>query len=330
MSLISFSCPYILLFLLVIPVLIIWIVKEDKPRYAYIKYSDFSQMLSANSTWRIKLRLLPDFLRVLACALLIIAVARPHFSFSKYNKDTMGIDIVLALDISPSMLVEDFKPNRLECAKQTAINFIQKQKTDEIGLVIFSGEAFTQCPPTIDHGVLTDLISNVRVGELADGTAIGDGLSLAVDRIKNSKSKSKTIILLTDGVNNTGQIDPESAILLAKKHSIRVYTIGIGSTGKATISIPTSFGVQRQAIETQIDEDLLKKIASETHGKYFRSTSDASLQEIFTEIDKLEKTIIKTSLYKKNDDEGHIICLWVVMILLLESFLRCAVLKINY
>ncbi|MDO5759532.1 MAG: VWA domain-containing protein [Bacteroidota bacterium] len=330
MSLISFSYPYFLLLLLIVPLLVFWLIKKDNSRYAYIKYSDFSQLLVANKTWRIRLRLLPDWLRVLALTLLIIALARPHFSFSKYDKESMGIDVVLALDVSPSMLVKDFKPNHLENAKQVAKDFIQKRKTDEIGLVVFSGEAFTQCPPTTDHEVLIDLLSKAGLGKLADGTAIGDGLSVAIERIKNSSSQSKTIILLTDGVNNTGQIDPEAAILLAKKYSIRVYTIGIGSTGIASISIPTAFGVQKQNIETQIDEELLKKIAQKTKGKYFRSTEEGSLKRIFEEIDKLEKNIIKTSLYKKNNDDAYLLCLWVVIILLLESILRYGVLKIKY
>lgn len=330
MSWISFSYPCFLLLLIVLPFLIVWMVKKDNKRYASLKYSDFAQIVPTKKTWKLRLRLLPDWLRIVVIALLIIALARPHFSFSKYDDSTMGIDVVLALDVSPSMLIEDFKPNRLESAKQVAKDFIQKRKTDEIGLVVFSGEAFTQCPPTIDHEVLINLLSETKVGDLADGTAIGDGLSLAVDRIKDSQAKSKTIILLTDGVNNTGQIDPESAILLAKKYSIRVYTVGIGSTGEAFVSIPTSFGPQRQAVETSIDEELLKKIATETKGKYFRSTEDNSLQEIFEEIDKLEKTIIKSSLYKKNNDDAYMVCFLAMLVLVLESLLRYAILKIRY
>lgn len=327
---ISFSYPYLLLFLGLIPFLIYFVLKKDKKRHAYIKYSDFTQISRAKKTWKVRLRLLPDWLRIVVFTLLIIAIARPHSSLSKHNKDIMGIDIVLALDVSPSMLAEDFKPNRLECAKDVARDFIQNRKSDEIGLVVFSGEAFTQCPPTIDHNVLIDLLSTTKTGELADGTAIGDGLSVSVNRIKDSKTKSKTIILITDGVNNTGQIDPESAALFAKKYGIRVYTIGIGSEGKAMISIPTPQGVQRQTIDAQIDETLLKKIADETGGKYFRSKKNSSLKDIFEEIDKLEKSIIKVSSYEQNNDIGDLLVYYALILLLVECVLRYGVIRIKY
>lgn len=327
---ISFSYPYLLLLLIIIPFLVYFLLRKDRKRYAAIKYSDFSQLQTARKTWRIRFRLLPDWLRIAVFALLIIAIARPHSSFSKHNKDIMGIDIVLALDVSPSMLAEDFKPNRLECAKEVAKDFIQNRKTDEIGLVVFSGEAFTQCPPTIDHNVLIELLAPTKVGELADGTAIGDGLSVSVNRIKESKAKSKTIILITDGVNNTGQIDPESAALFAKKYGIRVYTIGIGSDGRASISIPTPQGVQRQTIDAQIDETLLKKIAAETGGRYFRSKKNSSLKEIFEEIDKMEKTVINVSSYEQNNDIGDTLAYLALLLLLLESVLRYTVLRTKY
>jgi len=327
---ISFSYPYLLLLLGLIPFLIYFVLKKDKKRHAYIKYSDFAQISRAKKTWKVRLRLLSDWLRIVVFTLLIIAIARPHSSLSKHNKDIMGIDIVLALDVSPSMLAEDFKPNRLECAKDVARDFIQNRKSDEIGLVVFSGEAFTQCPPTIDHNVLIDLLSTTKTGELADGTAIGDGLSVSVNRIKDSKTKSKTIILITDGVNNTGQIDPESAALFAKKYGIRVYTIGIGSEGKAMISIPTPQGVQRQTIDAQIDETLLKKIADETGGKYFRSKKNSSLKDIFEEIDKLEKSIIKVSSYEQNNDIGDLLVYYALILLLVECVLRYGVIRIKY
>lgn len=327
---ISFSYPYLLFLLVAIPFLIYFIIKKDKQRHAFIKYSDFTQISKAKKTWKVRLRLLPDWLRIVVFALLIIAIARPHSSLSKHNKDIMGIDIVLALDVSPSMLAEDFKPNRLECAKEVAKDFIQNRKTDEIGLVVFSGEAFTQCPPTIDHNVLIDLLSTTKTGELADGTAIGDGLSVSVNRIKDSKAKSKTIILITDGVNNTGQIDPESAALFAKKYGIRVYTIGIGSEGKAMISIPTPQGVQRQTIDAQIDEALLKKIADETGGKYFRSKKNSSLKDIFEEIDKMEKSIISVSSYEQNNDIGDLLVYYALILLLIECVLRYGVIRIKY
>ena len=330
MSGISFSYPYFLLLLIAVPFFVWFILKKDKRKYASLKYSDFPQIKNARKTWRIRLRLLPDWLRLCVFILLIVALSRPQSSFSKHNKDVMGIDIVLSLDVSPSMLAEDFKPNRLESAKEVAKDFILNRKTDEIGLVIFSGEAFTQCPPTTDHNVLLDLLSKTKTGDLADGTAIGDGLAVSVNRVKDSKAKSKTIILITDGVNNTGQVDPESAALFAKKYGIRVYTIGVGSRGKATIAVPTPVGIQRQTIDADIDEALLSKIASETGGKYFRSTKNSSLREIFEEIDKLEKTIINVSSYQQNNDVGDVLAFWAMIILLFECLIRYVVIRIKY
>lgn len=330
MSGLSFSYPWLLFLLIAIPFLVWFIIRKDKKRYASVRFSDFTQISSLKPSWRVRLRLLPDCLRVLAIALLIVACARPHYSLSKHNRDIMGIDIVIDLDVSPSMLADDFKPTRIECAKKVAGEFISGRSSDEIGLVVFSGEAFTQCPPTVDHGVLGELLSKCEVGQLADGTAIGDGLAVSVNRIKDSKAKSKTIILITDGVNNSGQVDPESAALFAKKYGIRVYTIGIGSNGKATISIATPQGVQKQEISAEIDEVLLKKIAKQTGGKYFRVTKDSTLKDVFEEIDKLEKTIIKVSSYQQNNDVGYVLVYWVIFIVLLECILRYGVIRIKY
>lgn len=330
MSGLSFSYPYLLWLLIIVPFLVFYTIWKDKSRYAHIKYSDFNQVSNIPKTWRIRLRFLPDFLRILAITILIIAIARPHFSFSRNNKDVLGIDIVLAMDVSPSMLAEDFSPNRLEGAKKVAKDFILNRTNDEIGLVVFSGEAFTQCPPTVDHGVLVDLLSKTNCGDLQDGTAIGDGLAVSVNRIKDSKAKSKVIILLTDGVNNSGQIDPLSAATFAKQFGIRVYTIGIGTRGKAIYPYRTPFGIQRQQVDVEIDEDLLKNIAKETGGTYFRSTKNSSLEEIFKEIDSMEKSIINVSSYQQNNDIGDSLSLIVVLILILDCVLRYGILRIKY
>lgn len=330
MSGLSFSYPYLLLILIVVPFLVVYTIMKDKKKYAHIKYSDFNQIKNAPKTWRVRFRLLPDWLRIIAITILIVAIARPHFSFSRHNKDVMGIDLVLALDVSPSMLAEDFSPNRLECAKKVAKDFILNRKNDQIGLVVFSGEAYTQCPPTVDYGVLIDLLSKTNCGDLEAGTAIGDGLAVAVNRIKDSKAKSKVIVLLTDGVNNSGQVDPLSSASFAKQFGIRVYTIGVGSKGKAMYPYRTPFGIQRQQMDVEIDEVLLKNIAAETNGKYFRSTKNSSLEEIFKEIDTMEKSIINVSSYQQNNDIGDKLCLIALLVILAECLLKYGILRTKY
>ncbi|MCH3923601.1 MAG: VWA domain-containing protein [Bacteroidales bacterium] len=326
----SFSYPYLLLLLLLIPLFIVFIILKDKKRHTSLKYSDINQFSKARKTWRIKFRLIPDYLRVLIIAIIIIAIARPHFYLSKDNKDIEGINIVVALDVSPSMLSEDFKPNRLECAKSVAKEFIENRTTDAIGLVVFSGEAFTQCPPTIDHNVLLHLLSTTESGNLEDGTAIGDGLAVAINRIKDSKTKSKVIILITDGVNNTGQVDPISAANFAKQYGIRVYTIGVGKQGYAPYPYQTPFGKQYQNVPVEIDEGLLKNIAKETSGKYFRSTENSSLENIFQEIDKMEKSRINVSFYQQTRDVGYRFVFVALILLVLESFLRFVVFRSKF
>lgn len=327
MNSLSFSYPYLLLLLIIVPFLIFFFIKKNKKRYAHLKYSDINQFSNSKKTWRIKLRLLPDYLRVIIITILIIALARPHFSLSKDNKDIEGIDLIIALDVSPSMLAEDFHPNRLECAKSVAKEFIDNRKNDEIGLVVFSGEAFTQCPPTVDHGVLLSLLGQTESGQLEDGTAIGDGLAVAVNRIKDSKAKSKVIILITDGVNNTGQIDPLSAAAFAKNYGIRVYTIGIGTQGMAPYPYQTPFGKQYQNMPVEIDEALLKNIANGTNAKYFRSTKNASLESIFKEIDSMEKSLINVSFYHQTKDVGYRFCFVALILLVVETLLRFTIFK---
>ena len=330
MNNISFSYPIFLWALIVVIPLMIFILRKDKKRFAPIKYSNLQQLALSTKTWRIRVKNVPDYLRIIAVVLLLVAASRPHISLSKDDKNIEGIDIVLALDVSPSMLAIDFKPNRLESAKTVATEFINNRKNDEIGLIVFSGEAFTQCPPTIDHNVLLELLAQTKSGELQDGTAIGDGLVTAINRIKDTKAKSKAIILITDGDNNAGQIDPLQAAGFAKEFGIRVYTIGIGSTGMTQIPVQTPFGKQYQPIESRIDESLLNNIAKTTGGKYFRSTKKSSLEQVFKDIDSMEKSIINVSIYNQKEDVGFKLALIAMFILLAEIILKYTVLKRNY
>ncbi len=326
---ISFQYPYLLFLLLLLPLMFFYQRYYDKKKATNIIYSDLSQFATARKTFKLRIRKLPDYLRMLAVAVLVIAIARPQLSISIDEKSIEGIDIVLALDISTSMLAEDFKPNRLESAKNVAKEFIENRKSDNIGLVVFAGEAYTKCPSTIDHKVLLDLLSSTESGHIDDGTAIGDGLATAINRVKDTKTKSKVIILITDGVNNMGAIDPITAASIAKEYNIRVYTIGIGKKGHAPYPYYTPFGKQYQNVEVKIDEELLKEVANTTGGKYFRSTKNSSLQEIFKEIDTMEKTKIDVSLYKHTKDIGGEFILLALVILLLEMLLRKTYLRTN-
>lgn len=326
---ISFQYPYLLLLLLLLPLMFLYQRYYDKRKATTIVYSDISQFSKARKTFKLRIRKLPDYLRMLAVALLIIAIARPQLSSSTDEKSIEGIDIVLALDVSTSMLAEDFKPNRLESAKKVAKEFIENRKSDNIGIVVFAGEAYTKCPSTIDHKVLLDLLSTTESGQIDDGTAIGDGLATAINRVKDTKTKSKVIILITDGVNNMGAIDPITAASIAKEYNIRIYTIGIGKKGHAPYPYYTPFSKQYQNVEVKIDEELLKEVATTTGGQYFRSTKNSSLEEIFKEIDKMEKTKIDVSLYKHTKDVGGNFILAVLIILVLEMLLRKTYLRTN-
>lgn len=329
MSQISFQYPYLLLLLLAVPLMILYKYYSDKRINADIVYSDVAQFKGARKTLKLYLRNLPDWLRYLAIALLIVAIARPQTHYSKDEKSIEGIDIVFTLDVSTSMLAEDFKPNRLESAKNVIKSFIDARKSDNMGIVVFAGEAYTKCPSTIDHNILQKLLSDTKSGEIDDGTAIGDGLATAINRVKDSKSKSKVIILVTDGVNNMGAIDPLTASTIAQEYGIRVYTIGVGKMGYAPYPYQTPFGKQYQNVEVKIDEPLLKEIASTTGGKYFRSTQNASLSAIFEEIDQMEKTKIDVSYYKEYTDVGQKIILLVLGLIFLELILRRTYLRTN-
>ena len=318
---------YLYLLLLLVPLIGWYIYKLHKSQASLQVSSSEAFQLPGTSSWKVYMRHLPFVLRMLAIALLIVVLARPQSTNSWQNSSTEGIDIVMAMDISTSMLAEDLKPNRLEAAKDVAASFINGRQNDNIGPVVFAAESFTQCPLTIDHGVLLNLFKDIQPGIIQDGTAIGLGLANAVSRIKDSQAKSKVIILLTDGVNNTGEIAPVTAAEIAKTFGIRVYTIGVGTQGEAPYPIPTAFGVQYQNVPVEIDEQVLKQIASTTGGQYFRATDNSSLKEIYSEIDQLEKTKISVQEFSKKQEEYKNWALLVFALLLIEVLLRNTVLR---
>ena len=295
---VTFAYPWMLYFLAVVPLMIFWHWKIGKAKQPSITYSSLKSFGGIPPSWKERLNNAPIALRSIAVALLIVALARPQSYSSSQNMTTEGIDIVIALDISGSMTSEDFKPNRIEAAKGVAEKFIDGRPNDRIGLVIFARVAFTQCPLTIDHTVLKNLLRKVEPGMVPDGTAIGNGLADAVGRLKDGEAKSKVIILMTDGVNNSGEIDPLTAAEIAKTYGVRVYTIGIGTNGEAPYPVQTPFGIRYQMIPVQIDEGLLKQIASITGGEYFRATGNRTLSQIYDKIDRLEKSKIKVTAYR--------------------------------
>jgi Ca-activated chloride channel family protein len=266
--------------------------------------------------------------RMLAVSLLILALARPQTSMNRQDISVEGIDIMLATDISSTMLAEDLRPNRLEAAKEVAVEFISSRPDDRIGLVVFSGESFTQCPLTSNHALLINLYKDISFGMIDDGTAIGDGLATAVNRLKESKAKSKVIILLTDGINNMGSIDPQSAAEIAELYGIRIYTIGVGTMGTALVPVRTPVGMQYQRMEVQIDEVLLRKISALTNGKYFRATNKQKLQEVYKEIDRLEKSKIDVTEFSRKKEEFLPFVILALILLSLEFIIRFAVLKL--
>ena len=314
-------------YLLIIPVVYsIWYFFKRKNINSEILFSNLGS-LNKTKTLKNRLRDLPQIFKILAICLLIIALARPQSSTNWEESTTEGIDIILSMDISGSMLAEDLKPNRLEASKDVAVDFISKRVNDRIGLVIFSGESFTQCPLTTDHNVLINLFKDVKSGMVEDGTAIGMGLATAVNRLKDSDAISKIIILLTDGVNNKGVVAPFTAAEIAKQFGIRVYTIGVGTEGYAPYPFQTPFGVQYQDVEVQIDEETLQNIATVTDGKYFRATNNSKLKEIYKDIDKLEKSKIEVTEFHKRSEEFSNFAIPALIILLIGFILEKTYLK---
>ena len=314
-------------YLLIIPIaILIWYILKYKFVSSTILFSD-THSISKTITLKQRLRHLPYLLKIIATALLIIAIARPQSTANWEESATEGIDIVLAMDISGSMLARDLKPDRLEASKDVAMDFISKRKNDRVGLVIFAGESFTQCPLTTDHNVLLNLFKDVKSGMVEDGTAIGMGLATAVNRLKDSKAISKVIILLTDGVNNSGMVPPLTAAEIAQKFGIRVYTIGVGTEGFAPYPFQTPFGIQYQDVEVKIDEKSLQDIAILTDGKYFRATNNNSLKEIYKDIDTLEKSKIEVTEFHKRSEEFLPFALWAIGLLFLGFILQITYLK---
>ena len=295
---VTFAYPWVLYLFFIIPIMIAWYIYKGRKNQASITYSSFMILDQIPKTFRERLRHLPAALRMLALAALIIALARPQDFSSGQNITAEGIDIAIILDISGSMLAEDFKPNRLEAAKKLTDQFIQSRISDRIGLVVFAREAFTQCPLTIDYAVLRNLLAEIKAGMLPDGTAIGNAIANGVNRLKDSDTESKVMILLTDGVNNAGEVDPVSAAEIAKTFGIRIYSIGVGTRGEAPFPVQTPFGTRYQMMPVEIDEPLMKKISETTGGKYFRATNNKALEEIYDTIDKMEKTKIEITSYR--------------------------------
>lgn len=326
---ISFAYPHWLLLFVVIPLLIVFYVLRNKKQYASLSLPTLEWTKAIKPNYRTRFRFLPFVLRMIALSLLIIVMARPQIHSNQRKVNIEGIDIVLALDVSGSMRARDLKPDRLEAAKLVAKTFIDGRENDRIGLVVFSGEAFTQCPLTTDHNVLKNLFSTVKSGMIEDGTAIGDGLATAINRIKDSKAISRVIILLTDGVQNSGSIDPISAAQIAKDYGIRIYTIGVGSKGTAPMPVQTAFGEQIMNVPVNIDEAILKEVANTTDGKYFRATSNTSLQNVYHEIDKLEKSKIDVNIFMNKSEEFLYFGLAALIILLLELILRISIFRIK-
>ena len=310
----TFAYPYLLLFLVLVPVYFYYKTTKIKKKMPAVNYSSLTIIGRVPKNFKEKTWFIPELLRSLAVAAIIIALARPQSFTAGEDIYTEGIDIAMVLDISSSMLAEDFKPNRLEAAKKVTDEFIEGRTGDKIGLVVFSGESFTQCPLTIDYSVLRNLLKEIKSGMLEDGTAIGNAIANGVNRIKDSKVKSKVIILLTDGVNNAGQIDPLTAAKIAATFGIRIYTIGVGTLGQAPYPFQTPFGIRYQMVPVEIDENLLRQVSDLTKGKYFRATNNSKLSEIYKEIDKLEKTKIEVTSYRNASERFHI---WLILSLLL-------------
>lgn len=322
---------YFLLLLLLIPY-ILWYFLDNKKKEPTLRMSDTFAYLYAPKSCKVRLVHLPMVLRCIVFSLVVIVLARPQTHNSWGSRTVEGIDIMLAMDVSTSMLAEDLRPNRMEAAKDVAAEFISDRPTDNIGLTIFAGESFTQCPMTTDHASLLNLLQNVRtdmaaMGLIEDGTAIGMGLANAVSRLKDSKAKSKVVILLTDGSNNRGDISPITAAQIAKSLGIRVYTIGVGTNKVARYPMPVAGGVQYVNIPVEIDNKTLSEIAALTDGNFYRATNNKELQQIYHDIDKLEKSKMNVKKFSKRYEAYQPFALVAVLLLLLEILLRNTVLR---
>lgn len=322
----TFANPYYFLLLLLLIPMIGWYIWKLRKSQASLQLSSSHGFDKTPTSYKVYLRHLPFVFRVLALSLLVVALARPQSTNSWDKSTTEGIDIMMSLDISSSMLALDLKPDRLQAAKEVAASFIAGRPTDNIGLVVFAAESFTQCPLTTDHAVLLNLLKDVECGMIDDGTAIGHGIATAVSRLKDSQAKSKVIILLTDGTNNRGEIAPVTAAEIAKSFGIRVYTIAVGTIGEAPYPHPYTPGGFIN-IPVEIDEKTLTQIAQITGANYFRATNTKALKGIYEEIDQLEKTKISVQTYNKKTEEFGLFAMGALLLLLLELLMRYTILK---
>lgn len=318
-----------LLWLEVIPALLVlhYLYLELKERNPHMRVSTVTPWLKSGRSFMAYLRHFPFLLRIFALVMIILAVARPRSSEQMDKVDTEGIDIILTMDVSTSMLARDFTPDRISAAKDIAIEFISQRPYDRMGIVVFAGESYTQCPLTTDRATLINLMKEISTDLIEDGTAIGNGLATAVARMKDSDAKSRVIILLTDGVNNRGEITPQMAAEIAKTYGIRVYTIGVGANGMAPYPVMTPWGVDIQKVQVEIDEDLLSKIAESTGGRYFRATDNTKLMEIYNEINNMEKARITVDSFPVYKELFMRYAIAALAALLLELLLKMFVIR---
>ena len=317
-----FLHPHFLGFLILIPILIAWYMKRRKGKGATLRFSHLGFVKEAYCPSAARARHILFILRLLVLTLLIIAFARPQSGVKGEEVITQGVDIVMAMDISSSMLAEDIKPNRVEASKQVAAEFIKGRSNDRIGMVVFAGEAFTQCPLTLDYGILLTFLDEIHVHMIEDGTAIGMGLATAVNRLRNSEAKSKVIILLTDGRNNRGEVDPLTAAQAAQAFDVRIYTIGAGGQGSALYPVNDPFfGKRYVSMPVDIDEETLRKIADLTQGQYFRAEDRHQLRSIYKEIDEMEKTKIRVNEYTRYSELFFYLVGGALLLFLLEVVL---------
>lgn len=325
----EFKNPLFFLLLLALLPYIVWYVMKFKKSLPSLKVPDTSKYAKVPKTFRLYLMHFPFLLRVVLISLVVCILARPQSKHSWSDTDVEGIDIMLAVDVSTSMLTQDFKPNRVEALKEIAQRFIDRRPNDNIGLTMFAGEAYTQCPLTTDHVVLMNLYNSADCnmaarGVIDDGTAIGDGIMNAILRLKESQAKSKVIILLTDGVNNSGNISPLTASEIAKKYGIRIYTIGIGKNGMAPYPLPTGGTVM---LPVEIDEQTMTKISNETGGQYFRAQKNAELDAIYQDIDKMERTKFNVKQMSRRGELFQPFAMAALLVFIVEVLLRIVVLK---
>ncbi len=327
MNSIEFASQNFLFGLIIIPLLIIWYIFSCNKQQAYLRFSYTGFFDKLPKSWKAYLRHIVFALEIIALTLFIVALARPQSSSKNQKINIEGIDIILAMDISSSMLAADLKPDRLEASKAVASDFVNGRPGDRMGLIVFSGETFTQVPLTTDHAMMLNMLNDMKCGMLEDGTAIGDGLASAINRLKDSEAISKVVILLTDGDNNAGSIDPATAAEMAKLYGIRVYTIGAGTRGMAPYPVQTFSGIKYQQVPVNINEELLQQIADETGGKYFRAETKEKLQQIYDEIDKMERSKIEVNEFKRLHEEFYPLVFWGLLALVLSLILKHTIFK---